>query len=509
MRRFAVVVGASILIAHAGLAQSVRGIIVDDVRQLPIRDAAVTLVREDGSELPGVRSDSVGRFTVHSGVAGTYRVKAIKLGYSPSTSDPISIQQGGLVIVRITMTQRVQELGPIRVVERRKLSVGELMSGVGFDLRSAKGQGHFLDSTALRPYGRESGIEVLRTYLRAVIMVAETDFGPMLAVRNPNGTPCTTTAYLDGNRLSPTSAYATLDGLAADQLYGVEVYRKNELPPPSMGAFLEVRAQEGAILQTTPDSVTGCIIAVWTKSGSGIINALKGPGQSGIQVVKGTVVDFDTGLPVPGIPIHLLTEAEWPLGAEVVSDSAGEFAIRTTRVGRVRLRIDRGGRDVKGPVFQLSPEELLITKIFVSAKPVEVPMGIAARVLPEKLGPTNPTSFAYRRERNLVGTFFGPIEAARLKASTVEQLLQHVDGITVDDSGLFIRRRGSEQSCAAVVLLNGARTSGADSVARRVPTSSMLGIEIYFTPAEVPFDYADPTDGCGMIGIWTRPTSRR
>src|SRR4051812_24870520 len=110
MRRLLILAG--ILLAHgAAAAQSVRGTVLDDVARRPVAGALITIVQSNGQELPsGVRTDSLGRFTINTARAGTYRVRAVRIGYRPAVSDPISLNVGGIVTLQITVGVNPQRL---------------------------------------------------------------------------------------------------------------------------------------------------------------------------------------------------------------------------------------------------------------------------------------------------------------------------------------------------------------------------------------------------------------
>src|SRR6185312_12245799 len=112
------------LIAAARVgAQTIRGTVVDEDSKLPIAAVLVTMLDDAGTDLlPGVRTDSLGNFIVHAARAGTWRVKAMRIGYSPVTSDPVSLIVGGLAVVRLRMTTVAQRLIPVQIIETRQLS---------------------------------------------------------------------------------------------------------------------------------------------------------------------------------------------------------------------------------------------------------------------------------------------------------------------------------------------------------------------------------------------------
>jgi hypothetical protein len=498
------------------VAQTVRGTIVVESTGLPVASALVTFVGADGAEIPpGVRSDAQGAFVIHAARPGKYSVRATRIGFRPQTSDILSLGPGELVVVRLRMTTIAQQLVPVRVVERRPLNLAELMSTAGFDLRLSKGTGRFLDSARLGTYRLDGTGEVLRNTFRPALDfvdgVGGTYIRMMAGVSSGTGRPayCSPEIFLDGTLLSaPISsalgrqenAYATLDAYRASDLYGIEVYRGNELPPPSLGGVMGDNQ--------IPAGRKCGVVAVWTKKGRQLAGtAPTSPGLSGIQVIRGTLLDFDTDLPVPGVRVTLVADDGTRLSDDLATDSLGEFTIRTRRVGSLRLEAGDVGMGTKTtPKFQLSAEELLVVKFFVSGKtPVMAPLAVRARLLPTSRPVTDLASFAYRRERGIAGTFFGEDEIRRRNAATLADLLRPVDRVVVVGDTIFMRNTivGRGSLCPPAVFVDGSRViTAVDSVVRSLPMNRLFGVEVYTQPSTVPAVHAHAVDECGMIGIW-------
>jgi hypothetical protein len=250
LRRYLSAVMIGLTAASATLdAQSVRGSVIDDVTRLPVSDVLVTLVGNTGADVGrGVRTDTSGAFTVHAPRQGTYRIRAMKIGYRPLTSDALSLGPGELANLQLTMTTTARELVAVRVVERRALTLTELMSAVGFDLRESKGVGKFLNAQQLAEYGLEGAGEVLRSYMRPAVGVVDGRDGTYLTMRR-----CSPEIYVDGNLLGgKENAFAMIEAHPANKLHGIEIYAPSQVPPPSMGGTL--------------GSIRGCAIAIWTKA---------------------------------------------------------------------------------------------------------------------------------------------------------------------------------------------------------------------------------------------------
>src|SRR6185503_19913807 len=89
-----------------------------------------------------------------------------------------------------------------------------------------------------------------------------------------------------------------------------------------------------------------------------------------LQVISGTIVDYDTGLPVPNRNVQLLDEDRDEIGRVVSSDANGDFVIRTLRAGPLRIRAngDAAYHVATSPVIDVSNNELVIVKLFISSQ---------------------------------------------------------------------------------------------------------------------------------------------
>jgi hypothetical protein len=100
-----------------------------------------------------VRTDSLGRFTLHVGKLGRFRLHVTRIGYSPLTSADIAFTGGGEVkSVSLAISASTLRLGSVVVSGVRRYSNSELMTHVGYELRRSRGVGKFMDSLELSDY---------------------------------------------------------------------------------------------------------------------------------------------------------------------------------------------------------------------------------------------------------------------------------------------------------------------------------------------------------------------
>ena len=525
-------------------AQSVKGVVVDDSTRLAIEGVLIALVDGDGRELARTaRTDSAGAFIVHAPRPGSYRVRATRIGYRPVTSDPVSLSVGQLAVTRLRMVTLAQQLVAVRVVERRRLNAAELMSTMGFDLRESKGLGSFVGKDRLAAMGHHGLRDILATQFQPTLYVRDDAvLGQVLRLRQGR-TECAPEIYLDGQllstspdpmalidssavdtpmdtlrlrmtveaergRVSASQIYAmsVLTNLRAVDLHGIELYRANQTLPPSLGAWFG----------STKRGIRPCgTLAVWTTNGGGRpVVAARSRRVDGLQIVTGTVVNMDTNEPVAAVPVTLLNDARDPIGQPVRSNERGEFTIRTTRVGLLRLRAGSiGYTESTTPAFPLSTDELMFVRLFVSAKEALLaPLGVRARVLPTTFGVRDRGGFTYRRERADGGTFFGADEIASSGARSLAELVGGVPGIlssgaTAGDT-ITVLPDNDLPRCRPVYYIDGVAVSAnVEARLRALAADRLFGVEVYARPADVPPIFTGALETCGLIAIWTKPES--
>jgi hypothetical protein len=211
----------------------------------------VSLLDVDGRDMGrSARTDSTGRYVLHIGVTGTYRIRAVRLGYQPLASDATRFFGGEALTLDFSMSMVAHNLGTVVVTERRRLTRDDLMSTVGFDLRRSRGIGLFLDTTDLRQFRRHPIGYVMEDY-GTVPHIRLTEGGAFM-VRGMG--LCKAQLFIDGWGAGPIR----LMGLGADEIHGVEIYSRTLLPPLSIGA--EIGDYGGVSFSQKCGA-----IAVWTK----------------------------------------------------------------------------------------------------------------------------------------------------------------------------------------------------------------------------------------------------
>ena len=92
MPRFAtMLVLVAALAAQSAVAQTVRGSLVDSVSRVPLPATLVTLIDERGTERAHAVSDQSGQYVLTAPAAGSYRIRAKRIGFRPLVSPALTL----------------------------------------------------------------------------------------------------------------------------------------------------------------------------------------------------------------------------------------------------------------------------------------------------------------------------------------------------------------------------------------------------------------------------------
>jgi hypothetical protein len=274
---------ALMIFAQPVWAQTFRGTVVDDSTKVPLQGATVTLMNARGADLrrPPVRTDSLGRFTMHAPDLGRYQVRVTRIGYEPLNSQAINFNFAGQVhALTLNMSAVPTKLGSVVVTGTTRLTNNELLSYVGFELRKAKGEGKFLDTAALMEFGRQPAawfLEANKVLYNLEFTTAANGFEILRMIRGSGF--CSPEVWIDGFEVPAASVVGRLNGLPADLLYGVEVYNGLQLPPPSLGGEM------GSLNTSLRPSQRCGAVGVWTKA---YANELKAKEAAARKIPPGT-----------------------------------------------------------------------------------------------------------------------------------------------------------------------------------------------------------------------------
>jgi hypothetical protein len=238
----------------------------------------------------------------------------------------------------------------------------------------------------------------------------------------------------------------------------------------------------------------------------------------------GTLRDSESGAPVSGASLELLTEDGRDVVARTISSASGAFRLSAARAGRYRVRASRIGIDTltHGPV-ELEEGATVTLVLATKGRAIALPaidVEVAARVrLLEEEG-------FYERRSGGAGIYMSPEELSRLNPIQTLDVFRTVPGLVLllQDTGstvvmtiaglLYEQRRPptrpGERTCLPMIYVDGGvvQTGGRDTGIgifdlTSIPASHLLAVEVFRGPAETPARFTGPFASCGIIAIWT------
>jgi hypothetical protein len=535
---------AALLLLFAGSAgaQVIRGT-VEDSTGMPLNDVRVTLLpAASDSVLRETRTGNAGEFSLGAPRTGRYRIRLNRIGYAQLTSAGIEVASLNIVTLKLVMSVAARELAPVTVVERRNVTLNELMSASGFEMRQSKYPMFTMSAEQLATEGVVPLDVLFRNGRFFGVEVIEDTLGESLRMRAPppNTGYCFAEVYLDGQLLSGTpapvlefginleaqmasNALIRLSSHSTDMLYGVEVYRGTQVPPASLGGLLGSVALIGSAQKPCG------VVAIWTKTGRERAIVLERARANGsVQVVRGSVIDFDDGKPVPNASLILRSEYGADLEKAVLADSTGTFLIHTRHFQKMRLAVSANGYvEVVTPAFDIDVEELLTLEVIMSPRHQPLaPLALIARELARNYSATDARGFSFRRRRALGGTFFDARDITRMGATSIAELLRPIPNVNLsggpDLAGITFnliepvtgRAGGGERggrgavsstttTCRPMFFLNGELQRDPQATVLSLPLSQLTGLEVFPLLNEVPFVFRVGSTGCGVIAAWT------
>lgn len=206
-----------LLVGSAAAADSSRrgtitGLVTDQNGQ-PVADARILM-----DQLPAIRSDADGRFTLHGVPTGTRQVEIFAIGTSPLL-EIVDVIPGAPATIAANL-QRVRTLERVRTEAER----GARVFAAEFNERRRQAFGYVRDSTDILKYDQFMNV------LRDVPSMNVQYRGSVLFISVPDGKgrSCAPDVLIDGAR----AGFGNLIDLSPKEVGGVEVYpRAAHIPP--------------------------------------------------------------------------------------------------------------------------------------------------------------------------------------------------------------------------------------------------------------------------------------
>jgi len=227
------------------------------------------------------------------------------------------------------------------------------------------------------------------------------------------------------------------------------------------------------------------------------------PVSADAQEIRGRIIEFETGVPVAGAEVVLLTEGDTVRSTG--SGANGGFFLTAPGPGVWSVAASFIGYRPVGPVpIALAEGEVVTLQLSLAIEPVEM----EALVVVARRGFVN-SEFERRRdsgERSGMGNFLYGEELQRRGSARPSDVLATIPGVRSAEgsvaTGRIVRMQGG---CIPDVYLDGMhlnRMNWAESLDPYVNTRDIEGIEVY-RGSERAEGFFDP-DGCGLILVWTK-----
>ena len=240
---------AAALAAAPAAAQSIGGVIRDDVTGGPIPAATVLLLDSAGITAASTSSDEAGRFDLAIPGAGAFTLRVEHIGYGPAGTSVFRVEGDPRLEVELRLTTRAVVLPPVVV---RTAARSMRLAESGFYDRQHMAMGRFItgEELALR------GPLTLTDYLRSEpsvhhLWVSDENrwaviFRGAARMSLTSTTPCFPLVVLDATRIN---GEVDLDALVhPTDLAGVELYPSGNGAPPQ---YVGLGAPCGIILLWT------------------------------------------------------------------------------------------------------------------------------------------------------------------------------------------------------------------------------------------------------------------
>jgi hypothetical protein len=255
MRKVLTVVLLALLVpaaAHAQRTGVIAGVVVGEDGK-PLADVEIAASAENAK----TRTDSLGRFSLNSLEAGTYTVRARRLGYFPARVSA-DIGKGGRADIRIELKPRPAFLDSVVVTATTNCAP---MSFTGFVCRKHGGKGVYLtDDDIFDKNAREIG-DIFRGLPGFRIENRPTPFGTLPFPIATRASACLN-ALVNGRVASPSNPIPRF----ADEMIAVEIYASPSDIPEEYSRFAWGRTGRQTQAFHSSGGAERCALVVyWTR----------------------------------------------------------------------------------------------------------------------------------------------------------------------------------------------------------------------------------------------------
>ncbi len=240
--------------ATPAAAQMIGGHVREAGSSAPIAGAEVALLDTLDQAVATTESDETGYFILDAKVAGVYRLRATRIGYTSVTAPPVHLLENRYASVELRLATDAVPISPLTVIARPGAFERDM---AGFHMRMREGFGHFITPEEIKRHhqalatsyvGATPGVVVLHAHGRGIV-----------TMRGQGTTRCLPIILLDGAPIPLDNQRSLDDLIPAGDVYAIEVYNNPRQVPQWVGSYM-TRVGEGSRTMTT-----GCgAILVWT-----------------------------------------------------------------------------------------------------------------------------------------------------------------------------------------------------------------------------------------------------
>ena len=231
---------------HPAVAQTVRGQIVDHASGVPVPEASLVLLDQDGKVKRIGIADSAGFYSIRTPRPGTYSFRVDAQGYNTLNALPFMIKKGQSLQFKLQLWTFTELPAVVVTADSAPYAPGPLR---GFYDRVERGMGHFVTRKDIEKRAVTQITSLLRL-VAGVRIVKSPQSGAGWTVRI-KGSPCPPSLWVDNAKWGSVDTFEGMDReLFPHDLEGIEIYRPSEVP-------IEFS-----------DMDSGCgVIVVWTRRG--------------------------------------------------------------------------------------------------------------------------------------------------------------------------------------------------------------------------------------------------
>ena len=527
------------LLSARGLsAQIIRGVVVEQANNAPVREVLVTLLDRDGRVVSRALSDDQGRYRL-VGNHGTYRIQTLRIGYRPVLSAEVMLRAGEEIQHTIAVANLPLSLERVDVEARRSCgsmsdsavaSVWEQARGAltAAALNTQRGTLH----TTIRIYERTTDPgqrRTLREWSRVDSGYAETPW------RSLSIDSLRQVGYVFERDNVITYNAPDLDVMTSDKFVEDHCFRlvKHSSNDSLIGVSFEPTRERSRVAGIRGDYWLHRQSLELRSMTFGYVNVrVRGTSAGGggvlsfVRVADGGWVIERWHIRMPVLERHVVPGNGLP-----GSESRVELRVSEWRLAGAELWSVRRGKDTLWANNSVRATVAATTTTTAPATAATTARTDSVVALSPIVSTAMMSEFEERR-RNGIGAFLTRAELDKQKSRTFPDILAQLRGIRIardgaaawvtsgrgSVSGLNERSqlrgtptRAALRACYANVWINGLQVYGGKKdeaffdVSTISPTT-IEAIEFYPSPATTPVKYSRMDSACGTLLIWTRVT---